>query len=64
MEIIKKTSNNYDGIGREIIFKEDDKIFILSFASNLDLYFSFFSKNDQSFEIKKDNIYIYVCFLK
>ena len=64
MEIIKKESNNYDGIGREIVFKEEDKIFILSFARNLDLYFSFFSKNDQSFEITKENNYIYICFLK
>lgn len=64
MEIVKYNTDNFDGVGREILLKEKDKILNISFAGNLDLYFSFSSKKDQSFEITKEDYYIYECFLR
>lgn len=60
MEIIKKESDNFNGVGRKIIFKEKDKILNISFAGNLDLYFSFYSKENKNFEVTKENLYIYI----
>ena len=63
MIITKKESESFNGVGNKIALKKEDKMFSISFEGNLDLYFMFNSVEDNTFEITKDNYYIYECFL-
>lgn len=64
MEVVK----NVDGKENnpiKILLRNEEKLLELSFLGNLDLYFSFYSKeNDNTFEINKENGFVYNCFLE
>lgn len=63
MIITKKESERFDDVGKRIVLTKEDKTLFISYEGNLDLYFKFNSVEDNTFEITKDNNYIYDCFL-
>lgn len=65
MEVIKERKQKDIEMEKKIIFKTKEKQLEISFLDNLDLYFSFYSNNnDNNFEITKENTYIYYHFLE